>query len=272
MATRTGTAHVVTTTRRYKDRVYHTHLLRRSYRTDGKVKNETLGNLSHLPESVIDLIRRSLHGETFVPLGQAFEICSSRAHGHVQAVWLAMQRLGLASLLASKPCRERELVLAMVAQRIISPATKLATTRLWHTSTLASDFGVLDACEDDLYAAMDWLSAGQDRIQKKLAARHLRNDGLVLYDLSSSYFEGVCCPLAKRGYSRDGKRGTVQVNYGLLTDDRGCPVAVSVFEGNTADSQTFMPQVKRLREEFGIERMVMVGDRGMILVYCEIRL
>ena len=264
MATRTGTAHVVTTTRRYKDRVYHTHLLRRSYRTDGKVKNETLGNLSHLPESVIDLIRRSLHGETFVPLGQAFEICSSRAHGHVQAVWLAMQRLGLASLLASKPCRERELVLAMVAQRIISPATKLATTRLWHTSTLASDFGVLDACEDDLYAAMDWLSAGQDRIQKKLAARHLRNDGLVLYDLSSSYFEGVCCPLAKRGYSRDGKRGTVQVNYGLLTDDRGCPVAVSVFEGNTADSQTFMPQVKRLREEFGIGRMVMVGDRGMI--------
>ena len=264
MASRTGTAHVVTTTRRYKDRVYHTHLLRRSYREDGKVKNETLGNLSHLPESVIDLIRRSLHGETFVPVGEAFEICSSRAHGHVQAVWLAMQRLGVASLLASKPCRERELVLAMVAQRIVSPATKLATTRLWHTSTLASDFGVLDASEDDLYAAMDWLLERQDRIQNKLSSRHLKNDGLVLYDLSSSYFEGVCCPLAKRGYSRDGKRGTLQVNYGLLTDDRGCPVAVSVFEGNTADSKTFMPQVKRLREEFGVQRMVMVGDRGMI--------
>ena len=264
MATRTGTAHVVTTTRRYKDRVYHTHLLRRSYREDGKVKNETLGNLSHLPESVIELIRRSLHGETFVPVGEAFEICASRPCGHVQAVLLAMQRLGLASLLATKPCREQGLVLAMVAQRIISPATKLATTRLWHTSTLAADFGVLDASEDDLYAAMDWLLAGQDRIQKKLAARHLRNDGLVLYDLSSSYFEGVCCPLAKRGYSRDGKRGTLQVNYGLLTDDRGCPVAISVYEGNTSDSKTLMPEVKRLREEFGIGRMVMVGDRGMI--------
>ncbi len=264
MATRTGTAHVVTTSRRYKDRVYHTHLLRRSYREHGKVKNETLGNLSHLSESVIDLIRRSLQGETFVPLGQALEICSSRAHGHVQAVGLAMQRLGFASLLASKPCRERELVLAMVAQRIISPATKLATTRLWHTSTLASDFGVLDACEDDLYAAMDWLLAGQGRIQKKLAARHLKDDGLVLYDLSSSYFEGSHCALAKLGYSRDGKRGTLQVNYGLLTDDRGCPVAISVYEGNTSDSKTFLPEVKRMREEFGIQRMVMVGDRGMI--------
>lgn len=264
MAARTGTAHVVTTTRKYKDQVYCTHLLRRSYREDGKVKNETLGNLSHLPDSVIDLIRRSLQGETFVPLGQAFEICSSRAHGHVQAVSLAMQRLGFASLLASKPCPERDLVQAMVASRIVSPATKLATTRLWHASTLADDFGVRDATEDDLYGAMDWLLAGQDRIQKKLAARHLRNDGLVLYDLSSSYFEGSHCPLAKLGYSRDGKRGSLQVNYGLLTDDRGCPVAVSVYEGNTSDSKTFLPQVKRMREEFGIERMVMVGDRGMI--------
>ena len=130
--------------------------------------------------------------------------------------------------MASKPCREQALVLAMVAQRIISPATKLATTRLWHTSTLAADFGVLHASEDDLYAAMDWLLERQDRIQKKLASRHLKNDGLVLYELSSSYFEGVCCPLVRRGYSRDGKRGTLQVNYGLLTDERGCPVAVSV--------------------------------------------
>lgn len=264
MASRTGTAHVVTTTRKYKDQVYCTHLLRRSYREDGKVKNETLGNLSHLPDSVIDLIRRSLAGETFVPAGETFEISSSRAHGHVQAVALAMQRLGFASLLASKPCRERELICAMVASRIVCPATKLATTRLWHTSTLAQEFGVSDACEDDLYAAMDWLLAGQDRIQKKLAARHLKEDALVLYDLSSSYFEGSCCPLAKLGYSRDGKRGTLQVNYGLLTDERGCPVAISVHEGNTSDSTTFMPQVTRLREEFGIKRMVMVGDRGMI--------
>jgi transposase len=239
-------------------------LLRRSYREDGKVKNETLGNLSHLPDSVIDLIRRSLQGETFVPASEAFEISSSRAHGHVQAVSLAMQRLGFSSLLASKPCPERDLVAAMVASRIVCPATKLATTRLWHTSTLAQEFGVSDATEDDLYAAMDWLLAGQDRIQKKLAARHLKEDALVLYDLSSSYFEGSHCPLAKLGYSRDGKRGTLQVNYGLLTDERGCPVAISVHEGNTSDSTTFMPQVTRLREEFGIKRMVMVGDRGMI--------
>ena len=264
MASRNGTAHVVTTKREYNGKVYCTHLLRRSYREDGKVKNETLGNLSHLPDSVIDLIRRSLQGETFVPAGEAFEISSSRAHGHVQAVSLAMQRLGFASLLATKPCPERDLVQAMVASRIVCPATKLATTRLWHTSTLAEEFGVADASEDDLYAAMDWLLAAQDRIQKKLAARHLRDDSLVLYDLSSSYFEGSCCPLAKLGYSRDGKRGTLQVNYGLLTDARGCPVAVSVFEGNTSDSTTFMPEVTRLREQFGIKRMVMVGDRGMI--------
>jgi transposase len=264
MASRNGTAHVVTTKRRYKDQVYCTHLLRRSYREDGKVKNETLGNLSHLPDTVIDLIRRSLAGETFVPAGDTFEISSSRAHGHVQAVCLAMQRLGFSSLLASKPCPERDLVCAMVASRIVCPATKLATTRLWHTSTLAQEFGVTDASEGDLYAAMDWLLAGQDRIQKKLAARHLKEDALVLYDLSSSYFEGSHCPLAKLGYSRDGKRGTLQVNYGLLTDERGCPVAISVHEGNTSDSTTFMPQVTRLREEFGIKRMVMVGDRGMI--------
>jgi transposase len=239
-------------------------LLRRSYREDGKVKNETLSNLSHLPEAVIDLIRRSLQGQSFVPAGEALEISSSRAHGHVQAVSLAMQRLGFASLLASKPCPERDLVQAMVASRIVCPTTKLATTRMWHTSTLAQEFGVLDATEDDLYAAMDWLLAGQDRIQKKLATRHLKEDSLVLYDLSSSYFEGSHCPLATLGYSRDRKRGTLQVNYGLLTDDRGCPVAISVHEGNTSDSTTFMPQVQRLRGEFGIKRMVMVGDRGMI--------
>jgi transposase len=264
MASRNGTAHVVTTKREYNGKVYCTHLLRRSYREDGKVKNETLGNLSHLPDSVIDLIRRSLQGETFVAAGEAFEIFSSRAHGHVQAVALAMQRLGFASLLGTKPSAERDLVQAMVASRILCPATKLATTRLWHTSTLAEDFGVAGATEDDLYAAMDWLLVGQDRIQKKLAARHLQENSLVLYDLSSSYFEGSHCPLAKLGYSRDGKRGTLQVNYGLLTDGRGCPVAISVHEGNTSDSTTFMPQVQRLREQFGVRRMVMVGDRGMI--------
>ena len=264
MPARTGTAHVVTTTRTYKGKVYRTHLLRRSYRENGKVKNETLGNLSHLPEPLIEIIRRSLQGETFVPLGEAFEVIGSRAHGNVHAVQLAMQRLDFASLLGTKPSRERELVLAMVAARIVAPHTKLATTRWWHTSTLASDFGVADANEDDLYAAMDWLLARQDAIQKKLAARHLSEGGLVLYDLSSSYFEGTTCPLAKLGHNRDGRKGKLQVNYGLLSDARGCPVAVSVHEGNVTDSLTFLPQVQRLREQFGIEQLVMVGDRGMI--------
>ena len=264
MPARTGTAHVVTTTRRYKDQVYHTHLLRRSYREDGRVKNETLGNLSHLPEPLIDLIRRSLRGETFVSLEQAFESVRSTSHGHVQAVMLTLQRLEFASLVASKPCRERDLVLAMVAARILQPHTKLATTRWWHSTTLAEEFGVLDADEDDLYAALDWLLAHQDTIQKKLAGRHLSEGGLVLYDLSSSYFEGTTCPLGKLGHNRDGKSGLLQVNYGLLTDARGCPVAVSVYEGNVSDSKTLMPEVKRLREDFGIEQFVLVGDRGMI--------
>jgi DDE family transposase len=264
MPARTGAVHVVTTSRKYKDRVYRTHLLRRSYREGGSVKNETLGNLSHLPDSLIEIIRRSLQGETFVPLDQAFGISLSRPHGHVHAAAQAMQRLGLASVIASKPGRERDLVCAMVAARIVAPHTKLATTRWWHTTTLAEDFGVVDASEDDLYAAMDWLLERQDTIQKKLAARHLRKGGLVLYDLSSSYFEGSTCPLAKLGYSRDGRRGLLQVNYGLLTDARGCPVAVSVHEGNVADSQTLMPEVRRLREDFGVEQLVMVGDRGMV--------
>src|ERR1700739_1705369 len=264
MASRTGTAHVVTTSRTYKGKVYRTHLLRRSYREDGKVKNETLGNLSHLPEPLIDIIRRSLQGEQFVPLGEAFEIVGSRAYGAVQAVGVAMQRLGVCSLVASQACSERDCVLAMVATRIVAPHTKLATTRWWHTTTLAEEFDVVDADEDDLYAAMDWLLARQDRIEKKLAQRHLSEGGLVLYDLTSSYFEGTTCPLARLGHNRDGKKGLLQVNYGLLTDARGCPVAVSVHEGNVADSVTLMPEVTRLRERFGIEHLVMVGDRGMI--------
>ena len=241
-----------------------TVLLRESYREGAKVCKRTLANLSALSAAQVQTIRATLRGDVLQPIDQTFEITASHAHGHVQAVSLAMQRLGFTSLLASKPFPERDLVVAMVASRIICPATKLATTRLWHTSTLATEFGVTDATEDDLYAAMDWLLAGQDRIQKKLAARHLKEDSLVLYDLSSSYFEGSHCPLARLGYSRDGKRGTLQVNYGLLTDERGCPVAVSVHAGNTSDSTTFMPEVTRLREEFGIKRMVMVGDRGMI--------
>jgi len=241
-----------------------TVLLRESYREGSKVGKRTLANLSSLSAAQIEAIRATLRGETLQPVAQSFEVTASRSHGHVQAVALTLQRLGLASLLASKPCRERDLVLAMVASRIVAPHTKLATTRWWHTTTLAEDFGVAEASEDDLYAAMDWLLERQHTIQKKLAARHLSVGALVLYDLSSSYFEGSCCPLAKLGYSRDGRRGLLQVNYGLLTDARGCPVAVSVHEGNVADSQTLLPEVQRLRKDFGVERLVMVGDRGMI--------
>ena len=243
-------------------------LLRESYREGGRVRNRTLANLSHWPAAKIDALRALLRGQSVAAsapaFAQSFEIIASRPHGQVQAVATTMQRLGLASLIGTKPSRERERVLAMVAARIVAPHSKLATTRCWHSSTLAEEFGVSEADEDDLYAAMDWLLARQGTIQKKLAARHLSAGSLVLYDLSSSYFEGSCCPLAKLGYSRDGKRGLLQVNYGLLTDARGCPVAVSVHEGNVADSETFMPELERLRQDFGVERFVVVGDRGMI--------
>ncbi len=264
MASRTGTAHVVTTTRKYKGREYRTHLLRRSYREDGKVKNETLGNISHLPEPTIDLIRRSLKGERFVPADESLEIIRSRSHGHVQVVHEAMRRLDFASLIGSKACAERDRVLAMVAARIIKPASKLATTRWWHTTTLAEQFGVTDTNETELYAAMDWLLKRQSIIERKLSRRHLNQGALALYDLSSSYFEGTTCPLAALGYSRDNKRGKLQVNFGLLTDRCGRPIAISVHEGNTGDSLTFGPMLERVRRGFKIDRIVMVGDRGMI--------
>src|SRR5690606_15422980 len=190
MAKRGGAVHVGTTQRHYKGRVYETHLLRRSYREGDKVKNETLGNLSHLPDAIVDMIRRTLRGEVFVPVEDRFEIVASKTHGDIDAVLLAMRRLSLASLISARPCREADLVMAMLAARIVAPHTKLATTRWWHTSTLAEDFGVADANEDELYAAMDWLLDRQGAIEKKLAARHLEPGGLVLYDLSSSYFEG----------------------------------------------------------------------------------
>jgi transposase len=241
-----------------------TVLLRESYREGSKVLKRTLANLSSLSAAQIQAIRATLGGESLQPVAQSFEVIASPSHGHVQAVTLAMQRVGFAALVASKSCRERDLVLAMVTARILAPHTKLATTRWWHSTTLAEEFGVVNADEDDLYGAMDWLLGRQDAIQKKLAARHLSEGALVLYDLSSSYFEGTTCPLGKLGHNRDGKSGLLQVNYGLLTDARGCPVAVSVYEGNVTDSKTLMPEVKRLREDFAIEQFVLVGDRGMI--------
>jgi hypothetical protein len=239
-------------------------LLREGYREEGKVKTRTLANLSHLAPGQVELLRAVLRGDSLVPAEGRFECIRSWHHGHVQAVLQAMRRLGLESLIGSRPAPERDRVLAMVAARILEPESKLATTRSWHTSTLPAELGVEGADEDDLYAAMDWLLERQERIERKLAARHLHEGGLVLYDLSSSYFEGTQCPLAALGHSRDEKKGTLQVNYGLLTDARGCPVAVSVFPGNTADSTTLVPQVQQLRERFALDSMVVVGDRGMI--------
>lgn len=255
--------HVVTTRRHYKEKTYETTLLRRSYREDGKVRNETLANLSHLPAEVIELVRRSLKGEQFVAAADVFDIDRSLPHGHVAAVWAMASSLGLAALIGPA-CRERDLVLALVVQRVVAPASKLATSRAWSDTTLGPDLGVAGACTDEVYAAMDWLGERQGKIEAALARRHLSPGGLVLYDLSSSYVEGRHCELAARGYSRDGKRGKDQIEYGLVTDREGRPVAIEVFAGNTADPTAFVAAAHKVRDRFGLDDVVMVGDRGMI--------
>jgi hypothetical protein len=240
-------------------------LLRESIREGKRIRKRTIANLSALTLEQAETIRLVLKGERLARAGGGLECVRSLPHGHVEAVRTAMRRLGFEKLIAGKASRERDLVVAMVAGRIIAPeASKLAMTHALANTTLAEDFGVADAHENELYAAMDWLLERQDKIEKRLAKRHLKEGGLVLFDLTSSSFEGITCPLAKIGYSRDGKPGTLQVNYGLLTDARGCPVAVSVFEGNTADPKTLLPQVEKVRDSFGIASLVMVGDRGMI--------
>ena len=241
-------------------------LLREGYREGGKVKTRTLANLSKLPTEAIAAIKRALKGEQLVSTDELFEIVAdgSAAHGNVEAVMTAMGKLDFAGLLCSRPSRQRDLVLAMVAARILEPQSKIATTRWWSGTTLADTLGVNDADEDELYEAMDWLLERQDPIEKKLAHRHLDHGGVALYDLTSSYFEGVTCPLAARGHPRDGKKGKLQVNYGLLANAQGIPVAVSVFEGNTGDPKTLLPQVDKMRDSFGIGQFVLVGDRGMI--------
>ena len=241
------------------------YLLRESVRVGKRVTKRTLANLSSLPLDQIEMIRRVLKGEKLGPVEDGLEVVRSAHHGHVDAVCSAMQRLGFDRLIDAKSSRERNLVVAMVAGRIIAPeASKLGMTQAWSDTTLADDLGIAGTHEDELYEAMDWLIERQGAIEKRLARRHLKAGGLVLFDMTSSYFEGVTCPLAKRGHSRDGKPGTLQVNYGLLTDDRGCPVSVSVFEGNTGDPKTLLPQVEKVRDVFGIDTLVMVGDRGMI--------
>lgn len=263
MASRGGAIHVVTTRRQYKERVYETHLLRRSYREDGKVKNETVGNISHLPPALIEIIRRALKGETFLGSAEAFEITRSLPHGDAVAVYGQARALGFPELLGPA-CRERDLALALIIARVLRPASKLESGRYLADTSLGQDLEVSADDPDALYGALDWLGQRQDAIERRLAQRHLTPGGLVLFDLSSSYLTGRHCPLAARGYSRDGKRGTLQITYGLVTSAAGCPVAVEVFPGNFADPAAFSAALAALRERFGLSEVVLVGDRGMI--------
>jgi transposase len=256
--------HVVTTERRSGEAVYNATLLRRSYRQDGKVKKETLANLSHLPPEAIDAIRRVLRGEMLMSVEDAFETVRSLPAGHVNAALLMARRLGFAGLLDPRSCRERDLCMAMILGRVIKPASKLGTVRALSRTTLAQELGVVGCDEDELYRAMDWLLERQERIEDRLARRHLSDGEMVLYDVSSSYFEGRSCPLAMLGYSRDGKRGLPQIIYGLLCDMAGRPVAVEVFSGELHDDKTLPSQIEKLKGRFGLSRVVVVADRGMV--------
>jgi hypothetical protein len=256
--------HVATIRRWHGDRVYESHLIRRSVREGKRVRHETIANVSRLPPAALEALRRSLAGEALIGADAAFEVERSLPHGHVAAVLAAFRRLGLARLLDRAPSRERSLVLAMIAQRLVGPDSKLACVRALGQSTLADELDVVGCDEDELYAALDWLGERQDRIERGLARRHLRDGELALYDLSSSYFEGRSCPLAALGYSRDGRRGTLQVVYGLLTDRAGKPVGVQVFDGNVQDHQTVPAQLEKLKARFGLSELVLVADRGMV--------
>jgi Transposase DDE domain len=256
--------HVATITRRHGDRVYESHLIRRSVREGKRVRHETIANVSKLPPAALDALRRALAGQTLVAADEAFEVARSLPHGHVAAVLTALRRLELARLIDRAPSRERRLVLAMIAQRLLEPGSKLACARALSQSTLADELDVVGADADELYAALDWLAGRQDQIERRLARRHLGAGELALYDLSSSYFEGRTCPLAALGYSRDGRRGTLQIVYGLLTDRAGKPVAVEVFDGSTHDHQTVPAQLDKLKGRFGLREVVLVADRGMI--------
>jgi hypothetical protein len=256
--------HVVTTRRQGMHREYVAHLLMHSYREGDRVRKKTVANLSHLPDDCIELIRGRLAGEHYVKAQDQFKIERALPHGHVEAVLAMMKRLELARLLDRTPSKERDLVLAMIAQRIIDTGSKLFTTRALAQSTLGEELHVEGADSDALYAAMDWLLERADAIQNRLAKRHLRSGEPVLYDVSSSYFEGRHCPLTTRGYSRDQRRGSLQIVYGLMCDRQGRPIAVDVFAGNTLDAQTVPRQITTLRERFDLSEVVLISDRGMV--------
>jgi len=249
-------------------REYESRLLRHTYRDGVKVRHKTIANLSKMPEAVVDAVEAALKGEVLVPAGQAaVMVARSLPHGHVAAVYAMARALGLPALLGPAG-RQRDLALALVISRVVAPGSKLSTLAWWHDVTLGADLGITGATTDEAYAAMDWLQGRQDAIESKLARRHLApaaNPGrMALFDLSSSWLEGTHCPLGARGYSRDGKKGTIQIEYGLLTDPQGRPVAVRVFDGDTADPAAFTAILDVVHGEFGLRKMVMVGDRGMI--------
>ena len=239
-------------------------LLRESYREDGKVLKRTVANLTHWPPHVVEAIRLALKRKKLVPMEEAFSIQRSLPHGHVELILSMVRKVGLDRLIGSKPCRQRDLVLAMIVERLIRPCSKLATTRHWHSTTLAQELGVADADEDELYEALDWLLERQERIEGKLARLHLQEGALARYDVSSSYYEGRACPLARYGHNRDGKKDKPIIVYGVLTDRGGCPVAIQVYPGNTGDPTTVPDQVEKLRDRFGLARVTLVGDRGML--------
>ena len=243
-------------------------LLREGWREGKRVRKRTIANLSDWPQAKIDTLRRLLKDEPLLSPTDAFDIIRSKPHGHVAAVLGTLRKLGLDRMLSARPCPERERVVALIAARVMGPASKLATARALAEATardsLAETLGLGETSEDQLYAAMDWLLERQEEVEKHLAQRHLGDGALVLYDLTSVYLEGRCCPLARHGHSRDGKRGKLQIEFGLLCDREGRPVAVEVFEGNTADPRTLGPQVDKLRRRFGLSKVVLVGDRGML--------
>lgn len=239
-------------------------LLREGWREGKKTRKRTLANISDWPKHKIETLRRLLRDEALVSPHDLFHTEQTLPHGHVEVILAMIRKLGLESMISSKPCRERDMVVAMIAERLIHPCSKLATTREWHTTTLAEELRVQDANEDDLYAAMDWLLGRKQRIEKKLAQRHLSDGCTVLYDVSSSYYEGRTCPLARFGHDRDGQKGLPIIVYGVLTDAEGRPVAIEIYPGNTGDPTTVADQVGKLRKQFGLSRVVVVGDRGML--------
>ncbi len=272
MSNRSGAVHVVRVRRSHTDKRgqlhdYQSAYLRRTFREGGRVRNETVANLSSLPAHVVDWVEAGLKGQSLVPADQAAIVTRSVPHGHVAAVWAQAVALGLPGLLGPAG-RHRDLAMALIIARVVHPASKLATASWWDDTTLGADLDVAGASTDETYAAMDWLLERQDGIEAKLARRHLApaaNPGrMALFDLSSSWMEGTHCPLAARGYSRDGKKNRAQIEYGLLTDPHGRPVAIKVFAGNTADPTAFLDAVNIVRDKFKLTTMVMVGDRGMI--------